>query len=54
MDEYKFEPAIIVRKICTIYVNLGSSDVFNAAVSRDERSYSPQLFEQASSVLGKK
>lgn len=52
MNEYKFDPATIVRKICSIYVHLGSSDVFCAAVSRDGRSYSPQLFEQAASVLG--
>lgn len=51
-NEYKFEPAKIVRKICAIYVHLGSSDKFCAAVSRDGRSYSPQLFEQAASVLG--
>ncbi len=51
-NEYKFEPAKIVRKICAIYVHLGSSDVFCAAVSRDGRSYSPQLFEQAAAVLG--
>lgn len=50
-DEYKFEPGTIVRKICSIYVHLGSSDVFCAAVSRDGRSYSPQLFEQAANVL---
>lgn len=52
MNEYKFDPATIVRKICAIYVNLGCSDVFNAAVGRDGRSYNPQLFEQASNVLG--
>lgn len=51
-NEYKFEPAKIVRKICAIYVHLASSDKFCAAVSRDGRSYSPQLFEQAASVLG--
>lgn len=51
-NEYKFEPAKIVRKICAIYVHLGSSDTFCAAVSRDGRSYSSQLFEQAASVLG--
>lgn len=51
-NEYKFEPAKIVRKICAIYVHLGSSDIFCAAVSRDGRSYSAQLFEQASDVLG--
>ena len=53
MSEYKFEPATIVRRICAIYVHLGSSDVFCAAVSRDGRSYSPQLFGQASNVLGR-
>lgn len=55
MKEYKFEPAEIVLNICMIYVHLGESEngeAFCLAVSRDGRSYNPQLFKQAEDVLG--
>lgn len=51
--EYKFDPAAIVMNICKIYIHLSESDEFCAAVSRDGRSYSPRLFQQAHDVLGK-
>jgi len=49
--EYMFDPAQIVMDICKIYIHLSDSDAFCAAVSRDGRSYSPQLFTLAESVL---
>ncbi|XP_014246421.1 ubiquitin conjugation factor E4 A [Cimex lectularius] len=49
--EFKFDPGSIVKDICRIYVHLGNSEEFCAAVSRDGRSYSPQLFVLASDVL---
>jgi hypothetical protein len=52
MKEYEFEPGRVVLDICRIYTNLGSSDDFCAAVSRDGRSYSADLFPQAETVLG--
>lgn len=55
MKEYKFEPAEIVLNICMIYVHLGESkngEAFCLAVSKDGRSYNPQLFKQAEDVLG--
>lgn len=51
MKEYKFDPANLVLNICKIYVHLGKNDSFCAAVSRDGRSYSPQLFSLAEQVL---
>ncbi|XP_075220925.1 ubiquitination factor E4A [Lycorma delicatula] len=51
--EYKFDPASIVLNICKIYVHLCESDEFCSAVSRDGRSYSPQLFQQAEDVLAR-
>lgn len=51
--EYKFDPAAIVLNICKIYIHLSDSDEFCAAVSRDGRSYSPQLFQQAQDVLAR-
>lgn len=55
MKEYKFEPAEIVLNICMIYVSLGESEngeAFCLAVSKDGRSYNPELFKQAVDVLG--
>ncbi|KAL1140342.1 hypothetical protein AAG570_000274 [Ranatra chinensis] len=53
-NEYKFEPGGIVLDICRIYIHLGmSSDEFCAAVSRDGRSYSPQLFGLTRDVLAR-
>ncbi|CAH0391008.1 unnamed protein product [Bemisia tabaci] len=53
MKEYKFDPANLVLNICKIYVHLGKNDSFCAAVSRDGRSYSPQLFSLAEQVLSR-
>lgn len=51
LDEFSFKPGEIVTDICRIYVNLKDCDGFLASVSRDGRSYSPELFAQASDVL---
>lgn len=52
-EEYNFKPAVIVKDICSIYIHLGSSSEFCSAVSKDGRSYSPQLFSLASDVLAR-
>lgn len=52
-EEYMFNPRAIVKDICSIYIHLRSSLEFCSAVSRDGRSYSPQLFTLASDVLGR-
>ncbi|XP_063624083.1 ubiquitin conjugation factor E4 A [Cydia splendana] len=51
MKEFEFDPATTVLDICRMYVELGSSQRFCAAVSDDGRSYSPQLFTLAEAVL---
>ena len=50
-EEYDFKPRETVSIICQLYLNLGDSDKFCLAVSRDGRSYSPDLFLQAEKVL---
>lgn len=55
-SEYEFKPQELVQNICRIYTNLGcantdAAQAFCMAVSRDGRSYSPELFPQAQSVL---
>lgn len=53
LDDFSFNPGEIVTDICKIYVNLKDCHSFNSAVSRDGRSYTPQLFDQAEDVLYK-
>ncbi|KAK9881497.1 hypothetical protein WA026_016380 [Henosepilachna vigintioctopunctata] len=49
--DYHFDPAETVLKICKIYINLKDNDSFCLAISQDGRSYSPNLFSFAESVL---
>ncbi|XP_049873401.1 ubiquitin conjugation factor E4 A [Pectinophora gossypiella] len=51
MKEFEFDPASTVLDICRMYVELGNNPRFCAAVSDDGRSYSPQLFTLAETVL---
>jgi len=51
LEKYSFRPGEVVGKICQIYLNLGESSSFVAAVSRDGRSYSPSLFPGTERVL---
>ena len=53
LNDFAFKPGDIVTDICRIYVNLENCDTFLSSVSRDGRSYSPELFKQASEVLVK-
>lgn len=50
-DEVEFKPREMVSGICEIYLNLGGERGFCEAVCRDERSYSPELFQSAIEVL---
>ena len=52
-EEFQFRPRELVADICRIYIHLGGEERFCAAVSRDGRSYSHSLFEQAEQVLCK-
>jgi len=53
-EEFQFRPRELVANICRIYIHLGEDgDSFCQAVSRDGRSYSHTLFEQAELVLCK-
>lgn len=50
-EEVEFKPKEVVTCICEIYLNLASEHQFCEAVCRDERSYSPELFQSAIEVL---
>lgn len=43
-EKYEFKPHEFVASISEIYLNLGDSEGFCEAVSRDGRSYSHELF----------
>ena len=51
LEEFAFKPADIVKFICKIYTHYAKCHSFLQAVSSDGRSYSPELFVQAKSVL---
>ena len=51
LDKYSFKPGEVVQKIAQIYINLRESQTFIRAISSDGRSYSPELFSWAESVL---
>lgn len=53
LQDFAFKPGEIVTDICRIYVNFKNCDTFLSSVSRDGRSYSHELFEQAAQVLMK-
>ncbi|BFZ02587.1 hypothetical protein BsWGS_05626 [Bradybaena similaris] len=52
-ENYDFKPQETVLNISAIYLNLQTSDHFCQAVFQDQRSYTPQLFQQACLVLEK-
>ncbi len=50
-SEYHFEPRELVSGIVDIYLNLGREEIFCAALPRDGRSFSMNLFTQGERVL---
>uniref|UniRef100_A0A2C9LVW6 Ubiquitin conjugation factor E4 A n=1 Tax=Biomphalaria glabrata TaxID=6526 RepID=A0A2C9LVW6_BIOGL len=52
-ESIEFKPQETVSNISSIYLNLQSSDLFCQAVFQDERSYSSNLFAQATEVMAK-
>ncbi|KAF8978431.1 hypothetical protein BGZ46_006476 [Entomortierella lignicola] len=49
-DEYRFQPRILLSDIIAIYLHL-DSPAFIAALARDNRSYSAEIFYKASRIL---
>ncbi len=50
-SQYHFEPRKLVNGIISIYLNLGREESFCAALPRDGRSFSMDLFIQAERVI---
>lgn len=49
--EYGFNPKSLLADIIDIYLNLKNKESFVLAVARDGRSYKPEVFERATSIL---
>ncbi|XP_049343169.1 probable ubiquitin conjugation factor E4 [Solanum verrucosum] len=55
-EKYEFRPKELLKQIVKIYVHLARGDkenIFPAAIIRDGRSYSDQIFSAAVEILGK-
>lgn len=49
--EYNFDPKALLSEIVDVYLNLMNKENFVLAVARDGRSYKPQNFQQARSIM---
>lgn len=52
--EYNFNPGALLAEIVDVYLNLSNKDNFILAVARDGRSYKPQNFMEARSIIQRK
>jgi ubiquitin conjugation factor E4 B len=52
-EKYRFNPKALLGEITGVYINLSSKPPFIEAIARDGRSYKPQTFTLAISVLQK-
>lgn len=50
-EKYHFKPRALLADVIKILLNLGQHAAFVESISRDGRSYSPQLFERTLSIL---
>ncbi len=53
-EKYYFNPRTLLPQIVDLYLNLGSKQSFIEAVANDGRSYRPDIFDNASRILGGK
>jgi ubiquitin conjugation factor E4 B len=53
LQEYGFNPRVLLSEIVDVYLNLADKDNFIFAVARDGRSYKPHNFEKAAEILWK-
>lgn len=53
LREYRFDPKVLLGEIIDVYLNLMEKENFVHAVARDGRSYKPETFEAATTILRK-
>lgn len=51
LQEYNFNPKMLLSELVDVYLNLGNKHNFILAVARDGRSYSPKNFASARSIM---
>ena len=51
IDQYNFNPRLLLAEIIDVYLNLGGKESFVVAVARDGRSYKPANFDKATTIL---
>jgi len=51
LEKYNFKPKWLLKVIATTYLNFVNFDEFPLAVAKDGRSFNPQIFEEAGSLL---
>ena len=54
MEEYGFNPRVLLSEMVDVFLNLGSKDDFVAAVAKDQRSYKQSNIDQATKILKSK
>ena len=54
LEDYNFNPRLLLAEIVDVYLNLKGKDSFIVAVARDGRSYKPKNFEKATVILKNK
>ena len=47
MDEYKWQPKVLLSDLLSIYLHLSGQEDFQVSLAKDGRSYSKELFERA-------
>lgn len=52
-EKYKFRPKELLSDVLQIFLNLGPHEQFHAAVAKDGRSYSKELFQRAARIATK-
>jgi len=50
-EKYSFSPGSLLSEIIDVYLNLKDKPSFHEAVARDGRSYKPEVFEKATSLM---
>jgi len=51
LQEYNFNPKMLLSELVDVYLNLGNKQNFILAVARDGRSYSPKNFASARGIM---
>lgn len=51
MQEIKFDPKFIMKKVVELYLNFQIFPIFLESVIKDKRSFIPEIFERTADLL---